>query len=387
MFVILLMSDAASIGMSILTLILGAILGVVATRVDQSIKNRQIVKKNEESRSQLPVYDPLKDDIIVLRRWNSIDTLSEVNTRIKYDESKIFDSQNPIITCPFISNQEEWIKMYSEAIKKEKKRSGAISYVTKLSLDHKDNRQGNRLELEVSTCDYLAHDINSKYMRNHPEDWEKIKTTLVNGELDDYFDHAMPGNLFVNFIVINGETNNVLAIKRSKQELNARNIWGLTGFETMNDVANASNGSEELKLKGIVFRGLEEELTLQKEEVAQVAISAISFVKHLGLMVTALVRINLVGDQVQDSEQKKIIPLTEGEFIHRILSKSESVYEHSNLKWIPINMEEMKKYIESGSGYYKDILVNDGNEDSWISYTKLQMYEIWRNHESINIVL
>ena len=59
----------------ILLLIAGAILGVAATKIDDYIKRRKIMKRNEDSLSKIPDYNPLKDNIIVLRQWNSQDTL------------------------------------------------------------------------------------------------------------------------------------------------------------------------------------------------------------------------------------------------------------------------------------------------------------------------
>ena len=289
--------------------------------------------------------------------------------------------------CPYISAPAEWEKMYSDELKKETKRTGTVSYVTYLSLDHKDTKKGDKLTIEVSSCDYLAHNVNSKYLAKHPNDWERIKGILKKGELDEYFSNAMPGNVFVNYIVINGQTNNVLAIKRSNQELNARNLWGLSGFETMNDVANAANGSLELKLRGIVERGLWEELAMEEDEVAQMAISNLSFVKHLGIMVTALVRVDLIGAKVEKSNNIGNV-LTEGGFIERVLKKSKSRYEHSDLKWLPIKLNEMKSYIENESGFYNEVIKTyDGNEAKWIRYAKLQMYQIWFNHDCIDIVL
>lgn len=371
----------------LLLLFAGAILGVIASRVDLYIRKKIIERRNDESKKSIPYYEPLNDDIILLRQWNSRDKLEESSTTILYNENKVYSSTNPTITCPFISNPKEWEDIYSRELKKEGKRTGTVSYVTDLSLDHKDTIRGQELRIEVSSCDYLAHHVNGKYLVNHPTDWERIKQTLHNGDLSDYFTHAMPGNVFVNFIVINGQTNNVLAIKRSNQELNARNIWGLSGFETMNNIANVANGSEELKLHGIVYRGLWEELATGKDEVSKIAISSLSFVKHLGIMVTALVRLDLMGNEDSMSTDN-LSSLTEGGFIERVYSKSESRYEHSSLRWLPLNLTDLKQYIEDRSGYYQDILKTfDENDSNWISYAKLQMYQIWCNHDCIGIIL
>lgn len=377
----------SSILSTVLSVLAGAVLGVIATKIDYSIKKKRIEKRNEKSKSSLPYYNPLQDEIILLRQWNSRDKLDERNTKIVYDENRSYDVIDPTISCSYISAPDEWKKIYSAELKKEEKRTGIVSYVTSLSLDHKDTKHGNELKIKVSSCDYLAHHVNSKYLAKYPNDWKEIKQTLKSGELDAYFCQAMPGNVFVNFIVINGQTNNVLAIKRSNQELNARNIWGLGGFETMNDIANASNGSEELKLHGIVYRGLREELAIGREDVSQMAISSLSFVKHLGIMVTALVRVDLMGSEKDVSESGESA-LTEGGFIERVLSQCESNYEHSCIMWLPINLKEMKRYIEKGTGFYRDtIQTYDGEDAKWISYAKLQMYQIWCNHDSIGITL
>ena len=210
---------------------------------------------------------------------------------------------------------------------------------------------------------------------------------MTKGNYNDYFDSAMPGNVFVNFIVINGQTKHVLAIKRSNQELNGRNAWGLGGFETMNDIANVAHGSEEKTLHGIVYRGLWEELAVEREEVTQIAISYLSFVKHLGIMVTALVRVDLAGSKNENLKGGKCA-LTEGEFIQRALCHSESGFEHSSLKWLPISLKEMKQYIECETGFYNEVIKTyDGNEAKWISYAKLQMHQIWYNHDSIGLSL
>lgn len=371
----------------IFLLIVGAILGVIATRIDSSIRRKIIAKRNEDSKKNLPYYNPLNDDIILLRQWNSQDVLDETTSEIFFNEKRQYDLLSPTIACPYISAPKDWESIYANELKKEKKRTGIVSYVTSLSLDHKDTKEGNKLKMEVSSCDYLAHHVNSKYFTKYPQDWEGIKQVIYNGELDAYFKYAMPGNVFVNFVIINGQTNNVLAIKRSSQELNARNIWGLGGFETMNNIANVANGSEELKLSGIIYRGIGEELIAGREEISKIAICSLSFVRHLGIMVTALVRVDLEG--VKDDKKKGSgTALTEGEFIQRVLSRSKSGYEHSSLRWIPINLKEMKHYIEDESGFYKEILETyDGKGAKWITYVKLQMYQIWCNHDSIGITL
>lgn len=373
--------------LNIIFLFAGAILGVIATRVDDYFKKRGIVERNKNSLSKIPDYNPLKDNIICLRQWNSKDKLNEQSAEIVYDEGRVFNSKSPDIRSPFISAPDEWKKMYEKELVREKKRGGAVSYMTYYSPDNKDTKNGDKLTIKVSTCDYLAHNVNSKYLTQYPEDWEKIKKILTGGNYDAYFDYAMPGNVFVNFIVINGQTNHVLAIKRSSQELNGRNLWGLGGFETMNDIANVAHGSEEKTLRGIIYRGLCEELAMERGEVTQMSINCLSFVKHLGIMVTALVRVDLAGIQGKEAQGEKN-SLTEGEFIQRIMQQSESGFEHSSIKWLPINLNEMKSYIENETGFYKDVIQTyDGNEAKWIGYAKLQMYQIWYNHNCIGIVL
>lgn len=377
----------SNILLTVFSVLAGAVLGVVATKIDYYIKKKKIKKRNERSMRFLPYYNPLQDEIILLRQWNSKDILDERNIKIIYDESRSYDLVAPEIHCEFITNPDEWEKIYAAELKKEKKKTGVVSFVTSLSLDHKDTIQGKELRIVVSSCDYLAHHVNSKYFVKYPNDWTRIKQTIKNGELDAYFCQAMPGNVFVNFIVINGQTNNVLAIRRSNQELNARNIWGLGGFETMNDIKNAPNGAEELNLKGIVYRGLREELALTREEVSEMAISSLSFVKHLGIMVTALVRVDLMGAE-EDISKTGESALTESGFIERVLSQSESNFEHSCLNWLPIKLKEMKEFIEHDTGFYKEeIQKYDMKEAKWIGYVKLQMYQIWRNHDSIGITL
>lgn len=368
-------------------LILGAILGIIATEIFNYLKRKSILELNILSLRKIPDYKSLNDDILELRQWNSSDKLDEQKTEIIYDETRKYDLITPKIKCPFITAPDEWNQMYANELKKETKRTGAVSYVTYYSPPHNDTLKGDKLTLKVSTCDYLAHDVNSKYFANHPDDWERIKRIITEGNWNEYFDHAMPGNVFVNFIVINGQTNHVLAIKRSNQELNGRNLWGFGGFETMTDIANVAHGSEEKTLHGIVYRGLWEELAVKRQEVTQIAISYLSLVKHLGVMATALVRVDLVGSENGELKGGES-DLTEGDFIQRVLRKSESGFEHSCIKWLPINQKEMRRYIKNETGFYHDVIKPyDGNEAKWISYAKLQMYEIWRNHDSIGIIL
>lgn len=360
----------------IFLLIVGAVLGVIAAKIEEFFKRRIIIFRNQQSLREIPEYNPQNDDILLLRQWNSNDRLDKVE--ITYEKGRKYDLKAPKITCSYITAPEEWNQLYADELKSERKRTGAVSYVTFFSPDHKDTENGDILTLKVSTCDYLAHDVNIKYLDRHPEDWMRIKQVIKDGNFNEYFSQAMPGNVFVNYIVINGQTNNVLAIKRSNQELNGRNIWGLSGFETMSNVANVSHGSEEKTLKGITFRGLWEELALRREEVAQMSICSLSFVKHLGIMVTVLVRVDL---GIENSPK-------EGEFIRRVLEECESLHEHSDLKWLPLKLEEMKNYIKSETGFYEDVIKSyDGNEATWIDYAKFEMYQIWYNHESIGITL
>lgn len=372
---------------NVVLLVAGAILGVIATRIDDSLRRRGIVKRNRKSLRNIPDYNPLHDNIICLRQWNSNDKLNEQKAEITHDETRAYDLAAPRITCPYVSEPGEWEKMYAAELKEEKKRGGVVSYVTYFSPDNKDTKNGDKLTVKVSTCNYLGHDVNAKYLAKHPEDWEAIKRILADGQYNAYFDHAMPGNVFVNFIVINGQTNHVLAIKRSGQELNGRNIWGLGGFETMNDIANAPHGAEEQTFRGIVYRGLWEELAVERGEVTQLAISSLSFVKHLGVMVTALVRVDL-GVPEDKKSPGGTSAMTEGDFIQRVLAHSESGFEHSRIRWLPINLREMKRYMENETGLYRNaIQSHDGTDARWIGYVKFQMYQIWHNHDSIGLVL
>lgn len=52
----------------IILLIAGAVLGVIAMKIDDFIKRRGVLKRNKESLSKIPKYNPLKDNIIVLRQ-------------------------------------------------------------------------------------------------------------------------------------------------------------------------------------------------------------------------------------------------------------------------------------------------------------------------------
>ena len=127
----------------IILLIAGAVLGVIAMKIDDFIKRRGVLKRNKESLSKIPKYNPLKDNIIVLRQWNSHDTLEESNTIISYNEKRVYNLIYPSISCRFISNPSEWEELYSKELIKEGKRTGKISYITALSLDHKDTRWRN----------------------------------------------------------------------------------------------------------------------------------------------------------------------------------------------------------------------------------------------------
>lgn len=372
---------------SVLVGILGVLLPCV-TWIATNARRRIVRRRNEKSEQKLVRYDPEEDNVLPLRQWNTRGQLTEDMTSIVYDATRVIDAQKPRIDyCDLISNQNRWLEIYASEYSKEKKRSGAVSYLTHLSIDHNDTPLGRQLELTVSTCDYLSHHVNAIYFKEHPEDWDKIKQILANGNLNEYFDKALPGNVFVNMIVINATTNNMLLVKRSSSELNARNVWCIGGFETMNDIANASNGSEELTLHGITYRGLREEFYLQKDEITSVSISSISFVKHLGLMVTALVRIDL-GGPVESSPKGVGISLTEGALIERVLNFADSAYEHRELKWVPIKLDAMKQYIQFSTGYYQRVIAENHQKDNrWISYVKWEMYEIWRNHFSIGIIL
>ena len=62
----------------------------------------------------------------------------------------------------------------------------------------------------------------------------------------------------------------------------------------------------------------------------------------LGVMVTALVRVDLAGSENEDLKGSKSA-LTKGEFIQRALCHSESGFEHSSIKWLPISLKEMKQ--------------------------------------------
>ena len=366
----------------VVLLIIGAVLGVIATKVSKSYENLVARMRNRISLWRLPEYHSADDNICPIRLWNSNNALNEKRTVISYDSKHVYNSLRPdISTCPFISDQKDWQKMFASESVKERKKKGKVSYATYVSPDHNDTTKGRKFELKVSTCDYLGHQVNGMYFHKHPEDWERIKGIILSGNLDEYFSHAMPGNIFVNMIIINGITNKMLVVKRSSSELNARNVWCIGGFETMNDLSNAINGSEEFSLHGITRRGLREEFTLEPGEIQALSISSISFVRHLGLMVTALVRVDLGIDGGNDG-------LTEGGLIKRIMERADSAFEHSTLKWVPISTRQMRKFIKSGKGYYRDV-ISDGssNEEKWIGYAKWEMYEIWRNHASINITL
>lgn len=76
-------------------LIAGAVLGVIATKVDDYFKRRGVMKRNLTSLKILPEYNPINDDILLLRQWNSKDKLDEQKAEIIYDKNRAYDLKYP----------------------------------------------------------------------------------------------------------------------------------------------------------------------------------------------------------------------------------------------------------------------------------------------------
>ena len=53
------------------------------------------MKRNITSLKILPDYNPLNDDIILLRQWNSKDKLDEQKAEIIYDKNRAYDMITP----------------------------------------------------------------------------------------------------------------------------------------------------------------------------------------------------------------------------------------------------------------------------------------------------
>lgn len=347
---------------------LGAVIGLIPSIILYYFKIIKKNRQNKKSYSQVINYPYENDILIPLHSWSFNHPLLPKKTKIIQEERS--DSHE------FIRDQEEF-DSYVDTFKSQNY-TGEISYCVGYNVDHQDNKYGDNFELKVANCDYSEALASGKYLTTHPDVRERIRN-IVNADPQAYFQKAIPSDIFLNLIVVS-EYGNLLLLRRSKSVASARGLWCVGAYETMEQY-HASTAHGDPDFHALAQRCLEEELAISQIEkdadnrivqrYKSIFISSISLsLSHAGLLVTGIVRLENI---------------TEGEVIQRISKSAHSKYEHDDVRWIPFNHREIKKFVEKGTGLY-DNFVTSTNE-KWIGYAKWSLYECARVYDYDNVLM
>ena len=348
--------------------LLGAVIGFVPSII---LYYFNIIKKNRQNKrsyEQVINYKFENDILIPLHSWSFKHPLLPKRTKIIQKER--------LHLHELILNQEEF-NSYVDTFKAQNY-TGAISYCVGYNVDHQDNKYGENFELMVADCDYSEALASGKYLSAHPEIKDRIRA-MVSEDPQAYFRKAIPSDIFINLIVVS-EYGNILVLRRSKSVASARGLWCVGAYETMEQY-HESTAHGDPDFHALAQRCLEEELAIQQIEqdvdnriiqrYKSIFISSISLsMSHAGMLVTGIVRLENI---------------TEGEVIKRISKKAHSKYEHDDVRWLPFNHREVKKFVENETGIY-DNFVKSTNE-KWISYAKWSLYECARVYDYDNVLM
>ena len=348
--------------------LLGAVIGFIPSII---LYYFNILKKNRQNRksyAQVINYPHENDILIPLHSWSFKHPLLPKRTRI-------IQKTRPDST-EFIKNQEEY-DTYVETFKLQNY-TGDISYCVGYNVDHQDNRYGENFELMVANCDYSEALASGKYLTGHPDVKEQIRA-MVNNDPQSYFRMAIPSDIFLNLIVVS-EFGNLLVLRRSKSVASARGLWCLGAYETMEQY-HESTAHGDPDFHALAQRCLEEEFAISQIEreadnrivqrYKSIFISSISLsLSHAGMLVTGIVRLENI---------------TEGEVIQRISKSAHSKYEHDDVRWLPYNHKEIKKFVENGTGLYDNFVKS--TDEKWIGYAKWSLYECARVYDYDNVLM
>ena len=301
-------------------------------------------------------YNPEEDDIIVM---GNLDNINDFKTVITYNPDLAYDLVNPHISSPFISNKEIWKAIYEKELL-DTKLNIPISYPYSIGYEI----FSKTFKIGVSTCSVLASSTNRKYFEVYPNDWQVVKQVLKEGDLDKFYRSPMPGRISLNITIINGNSNQFLARRFNR-------IIRIGLSEGMENISDHSLFGSAPNIQTLIYRSIYEDLGLEANYVKQIVIGSLSITKELEIMITAFAKLDITK-----KEEAYMSKLSD---------------EHSNetkfaSEWLPIKIKEIKEYIEDESGFYSKVMLSDGvKKTKWVSTTKFQMYEFWRNIDRLGL--
>lgn len=306
-------------------------------------------------------YNPEKNGLIQLHAWSYSHRLQPENTIMKKGQRPDSD----LIKRP--GEFEKLVEKY-----KAQNFRGEVCYMVDYNVDHQDNEYGKSLEITLAPCDYSESEALGEYCKLHPELVAEVKQ-LLNRDTKEYFKKALPSVVFMNLIIVS-EDDNILVLRRSRAVASAQGLWCVGAYETM-EYPFSSTACNDSSFHKLATRCLAEEIGIRPVERIpnqaktrrifdddSIFISSMSLSTwHMGILITAIVKLKNISEE---------------ELTNRIISQAHSKYEHDGLQWLPINITEIKNFIEKDTGIYTEFV--NANNGRWIDYTKWSLYELAR---------
>lgn len=327
-------------------------------KVTKSFQQKRLLRKSKFINLN---YNPEQNGVILLHAWSYNHRLLPNNTVMKKGKR----TESDLIKYP-----DELEKLVEKS--KEQNIRGEICYIVNYNVDHQDNEFGKSLELMLAPCDYSESVALGEYIKKHPELSTEVKHILDNNT-KEYFNKALPSDVFMNLIIVS-ENRNFLALRRSRAVASAQGLWCIGAYETM-EYPFSGTACQDLSFHRLATRCLAEEIGIKPVEMNQdstnirqlfdddsIFICSMSLSTwHMGVLITAVVKLKNISEE---------------ELSSRIVSQAHSKYEHDGLHWLPIDFQEIKKFIENNTGIYADFV--DSNNGRWIEYSKWSLHELAR---------
>jgi hypothetical protein len=341
--------------------ILGGIMGFFVNLLTDKYKKYQIKKKQKEAEffsNSLEInYDPMKDDLWEITKWSYKRQLNKENMIVRYKRNRPSQEFIP----------EDILKKYAQKYKNQNI-LGDVCYLVNYNIDSQDQDREDLYEfmLEVSPSDYSEHLAAYDYLEENPQIRENIVKILENNP-KEYLKKSIPSNISINVVVIS-ELNNILAIKRSSAVASARNEWTIGAFETM--VYDFLNTAEsDSSFDALARRCLREELGITHRDYKDIFISwmGLSLLSMRGHVI-AVVRLQKTTEAQMEGNMKK----------------AHGYYEASIIKWLPMDVIEIKSFVERHEGNYMEYIKEYGGK--WSSFAPLALTEALRVKDYMSFV-
>ena len=246
---------------------------------------------------------------------------------------------------------EEWQRLAREF---SRSASGEIAYLVGFSIDHRESRDGETFTYSVAPCDFSEHLATAKYLEDHPETVQEIRSALEAGHIAELARTAPPGLIKVNVAILSS-SNRFLAIQRSGAVHSKRGLWTVGPNETMRLARGAVPGSRPEDIFELGERCLREEIGFEPSDYERLTISWMGYeASSVSVKVFAQAYTSLPEARIDES-----------------LDAAHGVFEIQRSAWIPFTRRVLADITENWRS-------GDSEGRVWSSSAPFALHELRR---------